>query len=378
MINVTAILAIWQCMMLLFYRSSFKLIDYINKTVFTFLFVLFIFSGEKLRILSMSDVSFLIPALGSSLLLLVSYTSSKKVGFSFFSKYFPTLFILLFLISNYLDQTFLTFCLFIGVLFDLISGLLKKESWQSKRYLTPLFIILILVFCELTGLPITSKSIFLILWIVVFKLFPFAIIKNDSFTINENFLSRIILCGFICIGEISFTSFELIVLMGLSFLTFFNVLFNGKQLSTLQSLNSVISTTLLVMYSYSGHVFPKETGYAILWVQFYIQALLLQYGENSLPKHYSNHFIRNILFLTLTGCFIGDVSHLIGMSFKNYQIVGELPQILIFILMISLSTVIFFSRGNYTHKIIDQLRQIHHFDTFISQLVIILGVILSI
>ena len=360
------------------YNKAAKMYTYLNKVLY-FVFLLFVIYIVKIDTVKIGfELNYLIPIALSTLLFLIYDTNKGFAQHSLRNKFFPTLVAFIVLITQFISIDVVNYILILSASYDLLITTERRDLSTHKKYIGPIFILGTQLIGLLFDFGINNDLVFISYWIVVSRLFPFSILKNANSTIDEHYLTRTILILNFAFGNIIFSPASIIFLLGAIILSIGFMYFMESESQTVITYRSILLSSIILFCIVSGVTSKVFLVTSLLWIDFYFLALIFTRINSSLPELISRKIGNAIFFLLLTGIFIGAANFVISENLKILFLNGQIVIGSLLLLPILVSATLFFARNNYKLYIYERIRKIDHFDTFMAQLIIIIGVILSV
>ncbi len=360
-----------------FYNKAAKMFTYINKLAYFLLLLVFIYFIKVDQFENAFDLKYLIPIVLTSLLFLIYDTNKGFAQHSLRNKFFPTLVAFIVLITQFISIDIVNYALILSASYDFLITTERKEISSHKKYIGPIFILSTQLLGLLFNFGIDNEMLFITYWIIVSKLFPFSLMKDKGTAIDEHYLSRSILILNLAFGNLSFSTTAIYLLTGLIFVTLLLMYFVRTETQSFISYRSVVLSTIILFCIISGKTNDSYFVTSILWIDFYFMSLAMTRLDTVVPdKLYRK--IGSLLFLViLSGILFGASHWIITENLKILFLKGQINIALLLMLPLLLSGALYYSRNEFEYHMCERIRKFDHFDTFISQLIIIIGVILS-
>ncbi len=351
---------------------------YINKILY-FLFLLFFiyiikFDAAKLNF----EIKYLVPIAFSTLLFLVYDTNKGFAQHSLRNKYFPTLVAFIVLITQFISVDVVNYILILSASYDLLITTERRDLAGHKKYIGPIFILCTQLIGLLFNFGITNDLVFVIFWIISARLFPFSLLKNANTSVDEHYLTRSILILNFAFGDISFSSTAILFLILAILLSISFMYFMESEAQSLITYRSILMSSIILFCILSGKTSDPLFVTSLLWIDFYFLSLVFTRIKSVIPDKTTKKYGDALFFLLLTGIFFGSTGLIIRENLKVLFLNGQIVLGMALVIPILASAALFFSKTNYISHLSERVRKIDHFDTFISQLIIIIGVILSV
>lgn len=369
---------IYQLLIVLLYNKAARIFTYINKLLYIGLILIFVYLMKFESSTFNVDLRYIVPILFTCLLFLIYDTNKGFAQYSIRNKFFPILVAFVVLVSQLINIDVVNYAIILSASYDFLITTERKNIGSSKRFLGPIFILTTQLIGLVFNFGIENDFVFLIYWIITSKLFPFSLLKNKNVTIDENYLTRSILILSLAFGGFVFSTFTMVVFSISILLTLVSVFISKKEIQSFISYRSIILSVAILISVLSNKINGGVIISSLLWLDFYFMALAFSRIKCSLPDRLYREVGNLVFFLLLTGAFIGANHFIIGENLKVLFLNGQINLALLLICPILIGSAGYFSRKNREQDIDTRVRKIDHFDTFISQLIIIIGVILSV
>ena len=369
---------VYQLLIVIFYNKAAKLYTYLNKIIYLITLMFFVYLIKSDQLNNSFEIKYLVPIVLTCILFLIFDTNKGFAQHSLRNKFFPTLIAFVVLITHFITIDIVNYALILSASYDLLITTERKDITGHKKFIGPIFILVTQLMGLLFNFGINNDLIFITYWIVVAKLFPFSILKEKSTSIDEHYLSRSILILSLAFGHISFSSISIILLGTVILLTLGFMYFLKHETQGLISYRSIILSSAILLCIVSGKTTDSFLVTSILWIDFYFIALVFSRVSSALPEKINQKIGSTIFYLLISGVLLGASHWIISENIKILFLNGQINLALILLVPFLLSGMFFFAKSNYSSYIKESIRKIDHFDTFISQLIIIIGVILSV
>ena len=340
------------------------------------MFFIYLIKNDQLN--NSFEIKYLVPIVLTSLLFLIFDTNKGFAQHSLRNKFFPTLIAFVVLITHFITIDIVNYALILSASYDLLITTERKDIEGHKKFIGPIFILVTQLMGLLFNFGIDNDLIFITYWIVVAKLFPFSILKEKSTSIDEHYLSRSILILSLAFGSISFSDISILLLGAVIVFSLGFMYFLKNETQGLISYRSVILSSSVLLCIISGKTTDSLFVTSILWIDFYFLALVFSRVSSALPEKINLKLGVTLYYLLISGILFGASHWIISENIKVLFLNGQMNLAIFLLLPFLMSGMFFFSKNTYSSYIKESIRKIDHFDTFISQLIIIIGVILSV
>ncbi len=340
------------------------------------MFFVYLIKSDQLN--NSFEIKYLVPIVLTSILFLIFDTNKGFAQHSLRNKFFPTLIAFVVLITHFITIDIVNYALILSASYDLLITTERKDIAGHKKFIGPIFILVTQLMGLLFNFGIDNDLIFITYWIVVAKLFPFSILKEKSTSIDEHYLSRSILILSLAFGHISFSTISIALLAVVILLSLGFMYFLKHEAQGLISYRSIILSSSILLCVISGKTTNTFLVTSILWIDFYFLALVFSRISSGLPEKINQKIGSCLFYLLISGVLFGASHWIISENIKILFLNGQINLALMLMIPFLLSGMFFFSKISYSTYIKESIRKIDHFDTFISQLIIIIGVILSV
>jgi len=369
---------VYQLLVVIFYNKAAKLYTFVNKIVYliTLLFFVYLIKSDQMN--SSFEIKYLVPIVLTSILFLIYDTNKGFAQHSLRNKFFPTLIAFVVLITHFITIDIVNYALILSASYDLLITTERKDIAGHKKFIGPIFILVTQLMGLLFNFGIDNDLIFITYWIVVAKLFPFSILKEKSTSIDEHYLSRSILILSLAFGHVSFSAISIALLAVVILLSLGFMYFLKHETQGLISYRSIILSSSILFCVISGKTTDAFLVTSILWIDFYFLALVFSRVSSALPERINQKLGSSLFYLLISGVLFGASHWIISENIKVLFLNGQINLAILLLVPFLLSGMFFFSKKSYSTYIKESIRKIDHFDTFISQLIIIIGVILSV
>lgn len=369
---------VYQILIVSFYNKAAKLFTYINKIASLLSFLVLIYFVKIGKIQDSSNLNYLIPIILTSLLLLIYNTNKGFAQHSLCNKFFPTLMAFIVLITNFISIEILNYALILSASYDFLITTEHKEVGLHKKYLGPIFILSTQLLGVLFNFGVENDMLFAIYWIIVSRLFPFSMLRDDSTSIDEHYISRSILILSLAFGNLSFSITAIILLFGSLIISLLMMYFWKTETQSFISYRAIVMSTIILLYIVSDRINDGFSILSILWIDFYFMGLAFSRLSTRIPERISQKIGNAIFFLLISGVLFGATHLILQQGLKTLFLRGQINIAIIMLILLILSAAFFFSRTDYKSLMAQKIRKFDHFDTFISELIIMIGVILSV
>jgi len=367
---------LYQAIIVIFYNKAARYFTYINKLAYLIASLLLVFlikvEGEQ----NLLDLEYLIPISLTSLLILVYDTNKGFAQYSLRNKFFPSFVALLILVSYFINLGMLNYALILSASYDLL--IVSDARVSHKKFIAPFFIISSQLLGILFNIGIDNDMLFVVYWILVSKLFPFSMLRDRDTSVDEHYLSRSILLLGLAFGNVTFSFSSLLLLSGALFASLLGMCLVRTESQSFTTFRSIILSTIILLCILSGKKIDEYFTTAILWIDFYFMGLVVSRLNTQVTDGINRKIGNAFFFLVFSGVLFGASKLVIQQNIKILLLIGQINLALIMLLPIVFSAAVFFSRDKYEVFMAEKIRKFDHFDTFISQLIILIGVILSI
>lgn len=369
---------LYQFIVVAFYNKAAKMFTYINKVAYFLCLLVFIYFIRFDDLKNTFDLKYLVPIVLTSLLFLIYDTNKGFAQHSLRNKFFPTLIAFIVLITQFIGVDIVNYALILSASYDFLITTERKKISSHKKYIGPIFILSTQLLGLLFNFGIDNDMLFVIYWVVVTKLFPFSMLKDNSTSIDEHYLSRSILILNLAFGNIAFSMTSLYLLAGLTLFTLMVMYFARTETQSYISYRSVVLSSLVLFCIIAGKTNDSYFVTSILWVDFYFMGLAITRLSTAIPDRINRKLGSLVFLIILSGILFGATHTIITENLKVLFLKGQINIALIMLTPLLLSGALYYSRNNFSALMSERIRKFDHFDTFISQLIIIIGVILSV
>ncbi len=369
---------VYQFLIVAFYNKAAKMFTYINKIAYFLFLLIFIYFIKFDQIEHTFDLKFLVPIVFTSLLFLVYDTNKGFAQHSLRNKFFPTLIAFIVLITQFISVDIVNYALILSASYDFLITTERKEISSHKKYIGPIFILSTQLLGLLFNFGIDNDMLFVIYWIVVAKLFPFSLLKDNSSSIDEHYLSRSILILNLAFGNMTFSMTAIYLLAAVTILTLLIMYFVETEMQSFISYRSVVLSTMILFCLLTGKTNDSYFVTSILWIDFYFMGLAFTRMSTVVPDNINRKVGSAVFLIILSGVLFGASHWLIEENLKILFLKGQINIALLAIAPLLISAALYYSRNEFKVFMNERIRKFDHFDTFISQLIIIIGVILSV
>lgn len=369
---------IYQLIVVLFYNKAARFFTYLNKVAYFLALLVFIYFIKIDSVQNSFELRYLVPIILTSLLFLIYDTNKGFAQHSLRNKFFPTLIAFIVLITHFVNVEIVNYALILSASYDFLITTERKEIGSHKKYIGPIFILSTQLLGLLFNFGVDNDMLFIIYWIVVAKLFPFSLLRDANNSIDEHYLSRSILILNLAFGNIAFSVTSMSLLAGTILISLVMMYFVKTEMQSYLSYRSIIMSSIILLCILTGKTNNGVFVTSILWADFYFMGLAVSRMNTTIPDNINRKIGSAIYFIIISGVLVGANHFVIVENLRELFLKGQINIAVLMLVPFALSAAFYFSRNEFKATLAERIRKFDHFDTFISQLIILIGVILSV